>query len=334
MQLREQSCHCRETVDAARPRRAAASVQRVSARDSRSARLSAWRARPTNRSFARFAAFFGLARCGLARGHRRRADRHPHFDRRLALGLPRRVRAADARPAGGRGVRAEGLDSRSFPRRPSPITTPSSPGCIRRGTASSRTTWSIRRCLAASRSSDRGRAAGHALVGRRADLGHRRAAGPDRGDDVLAGIGRRDCRRSADVLSVVRHDLANEARVDQLLEWMRVPEPNRPTFLTLYFSDVDTAGHDYGPETEESRHAALDVDARHQPAGRAGSNAAGLANRTNYVLVSDHGMSALSRDRIIVLDDYSTSRPSISWTRRPSSASTRARAPSRRSTAR
>ena len=54
--------------------------------------------------------------------------------------------------------------------------------------------------------------------------------------------------------------LANHARVDKLLEWMRVPEPNRPTFLTLYFSDVDTAGHDYGPETEELRRAALDVD--------------------------------------------------------------------------
>jgi predicted AlkP superfamily pyrophosphatase or phosphodiesterase len=97
--------------------------------------------------------------------------------------------------------------------------------------------------------------------------------------------------------------LANHARVDRLLEWMRVPEPNRPTFLTLYFSDVDTAGHDYGPETEELRRAALDVDGA---VARlvSGVEAAGLANRTNFVLLSDHGMAGLSRNRTIVLDDY------------------------------
>jgi predicted AlkP superfamily pyrophosphatase or phosphodiesterase len=97
--------------------------------------------------------------------------------------------------------------------------------------------------------------------------------------------------------------LANTARIDQLLEWMRVPEPNRPTFLTLYFSDVDSAGHDDGPETESLRKAALGID---DAIGRlvAGVEAAGLASRTNYVLVSDHGMAALARSRTIVLDDY------------------------------
>lgn len=97
--------------------------------------------------------------------------------------------------------------------------------------------------------------------------------------------------------------LANHARVDKLLDWMRVPEPERPTFLTLYFSDVDTAGHDYGPETEELRRAALDVDDAIRRLV-SGVEAAGLADRTNYVLLSDHGMAGLSRRRTIVLDDY------------------------------
>jgi predicted AlkP superfamily pyrophosphatase or phosphodiesterase len=97
--------------------------------------------------------------------------------------------------------------------------------------------------------------------------------------------------------------LANAARVDQLLEWLRTPDPQRPTFLTLYFSDVDSAGHDEGPESAALTKAALAVDTM---IGRlvAGVDAAGLSHRTNYVVVSDHGMAALSRDRIIVLDDY------------------------------
>jgi predicted AlkP superfamily pyrophosphatase or phosphodiesterase len=97
--------------------------------------------------------------------------------------------------------------------------------------------------------------------------------------------------------------LANTARVDQLLEWMRTPEPARPTFLTLYFSDVDSAGHDDGPDSEALTKAALHIDAMIDRLVT-GVAAAGLADRTNYVLVSDHGMAALSRARTIILDDY------------------------------
>ncbi len=98
-------------------------------------------------------------------------------------------------------------------------------------------------------------------------------------------------------------DLPNEARVDQLLDWLRTPEPARPTFLTLYFSTVDTAGHDYGPESPEVAKAVAAVDASIARL-TAGIEAAGLAARTHVVLVSDHGMAALSADRVIVLDDY------------------------------
>ena len=98
-------------------------------------------------------------------------------------------------------------------------------------------------------------------------------------------------------------DLPNSARVNQLLEWLKLPEGKRPSFLTLYFSDLDNAGHSFGPDAEETRAAALSVD---RSVGElvAGVAAAGLADRVNYVIVSDHGMAALSRDRMIVVDDY------------------------------
>ena len=97
--------------------------------------------------------------------------------------------------------------------------------------------------------------------------------------------------------------LPHAARVGRVLEWLRLPEGKRPSFLTLYFSDVDTAGHISGPGSEEVREAALHVD---RSIGElvSGVEAAGLNDRVNYLVVSDHGMAELSPGRMIVLDDY------------------------------
>jgi predicted AlkP superfamily pyrophosphatase or phosphodiesterase len=99
------------------------------------------------------------------------------------------------------------------------------------------------------------------------------------------------------------HEFPIDARVDQILDWLDQPEATRPVFLTLYFSDVDDAGHRFGPTAHETRQAVLGVDT---VVGRliAGVGRLGLASRTNYVIVSDHGMSELSRARVIMLDDY------------------------------
>lgn len=99
------------------------------------------------------------------------------------------------------------------------------------------------------------------------------------------------------------NDLPNAERVDQLLVWLQQPPASRPTFLTLYFSAVDTAGHTAGPDGAATREAALEVD---RAVARLvdGVSAAGLMPRTHWVLVSDHGMAALAPERTIVLDDY------------------------------
>lgn len=96
--------------------------------------------------------------------------------------------------------------------------------------------------------------------------------------------------------------LPHADRVATILGWLRQPEPQRPNFLTLYYSVVDTAGHRFGPESDEVGAAVADVD---RSLGELvdGVGRAGLSDRVNYVVVSDHGMAALSVDRTIVLDD-------------------------------
>jgi predicted AlkP superfamily pyrophosphatase or phosphodiesterase len=53
----------------------------------------------------------------------------------------------------------------------------------------------------------------------------------------------------------------NKDRVAQVLKWLSLPEAERPSFITLYFSDVDDAGHTYGPDAWETLDAAEKLDA-------------------------------------------------------------------------
>jgi alkaline phosphatase D len=82
----------------------------------------------------------------------------------------------------------------------------------------------------------------------------------------------------------------NETRVQQVLNWLRLPAAERPHFITVYFSDVDHAGHTFGPEADETRQAVGQID---QIIGRlhAGLDALGLP--VNLIIVSDHGMQSV-----------------------------------------
>ena len=95
----------------------------------------------------------------------------------------------------------------------------------------------------------------------------------------------------------------NAARVDSVLAWLVADHNNPPAVLTLYYSDVDHAGHDYGPDMPQVDSAVARVDSM---IGRliGGLSRLGLASSVNVIVVSDHGMSATSPERLIVLDDY------------------------------
>ena len=100
-----------------------------------------------------------------------------------------------------------------------------------------------------------------------------------------------------------QHDLPNEERVDQLLRWLDQDPAERPAFLTLYMSDVDSAGHAHGPDAPETLAAIKAVD---RILGRLveGLESRGLLASSHLIVVADHGMAAVSPERVIVLDDY------------------------------
>jgi len=90
-------------------------------------------------------------------------------------------------------------------------------------------------------------------------------------------------------------------RVDTVLAWLALPAAHRPHFVTLYFSDVDHAGHTMGPLSAMLDTAAHDVDAA---IGRLldGVERLQFKDRVAIVMVADHGMSEISRRWYVGLD--------------------------------
>jgi predicted AlkP superfamily pyrophosphatase or phosphodiesterase len=90
------------------------------------------------------------------------------------------------------------------------------------------------------------------------------------------------------------------ARIAQVLAWLRLPAEQRPHFITLYYSEPDHEGHEFGPDAPETKAAVLKVDAL---VGKleTGLNATGLP--VDLVVVSDHGM-AKEQGGWITLDKF------------------------------
>jgi predicted AlkP superfamily pyrophosphatase or phosphodiesterase len=90
------------------------------------------------------------------------------------------------------------------------------------------------------------------------------------------------------------------ARIQQVLEWLRLPEADRPHFITLYYSEPDHEGHEFGPDAAETKAAVLKVDALVGNL-KAGLDATGLP--IDLVVVSDHGMAKV-QGGWITLDQF------------------------------
>lgn len=89
----------------------------------------------------------------------------------------------------------------------------------------------------------------------------------------------------------------------ELLSWFDVATAERPTVFGLYFEDVDHAGHDFGPSSQELKQAVSAVDSAIGELLQ-GLEERGIAGKVNIIVVADHGMSQLSRERVVFLDDY------------------------------
>jgi predicted AlkP superfamily pyrophosphatase or phosphodiesterase len=93
---------------------------------------------------------------------------------------------------------------------------------------------------------------------------------------------------------------AQQARIDDAVALLKLPAEQRPHLITIYYSEPDHEGHEYGPEAAETRAAALKMD------GLVGKLKAALDATqlpVDLVVVSDHGM-AKSEGGWVTLDQF------------------------------
>jgi len=92
----------------------------------------------------------------------------------------------------------------------------------------------------------------------------------------------------------------NEQRVQQVLDWLQLPEAERPQMITLYFSDMDNVGHRQGPsDTAAVRKQLMELDNALGQLFR-GVEQSGLP--VNMIMVSDHGMMDVAPEQLINID--------------------------------
>ena len=102
---------------------------------------------------------------------------------------------------------------------------------------------------------------------------------------------------------VYNEDPTNLDRMDQILSWLLHTGNARPSFLASYFSVVDSKGHSYGPDGDETIEAIRVVD---KAIGHLidGLEAQNILNEVNIMIVSDHGMTETPDTKVINIADY------------------------------
>ncbi len=108
--------------------------------------------------------------------------------------------------------------------------------------------------------------------------------------------------RRPDYYKQYDHDKDYLERIDTVIYWLQLPHSERPRFITLYFHDTDSYGHEYGPNSPEVNKSIARLDSLTGELYARLQNI-GMADSVNVIITSDHGMTEVSEDRVINIAD-------------------------------
>jgi alkaline phosphatase D len=91
-----------------------------------------------------------------------------------------------------------------------------------------------------------------------------------------------------------------EERIDTVIKWLGLPKGKRPELVTLYFDEPDHTGHSFGPLATETGKMVQHIDSM-MGVLRAKISKLPDAKRINLIILSDHGMAAVSAEKYINL---------------------------------
>lgn len=106
-------------------------------------------------------------------------------------------------------------------------------------------------------------------------------------------------------------DEVEQARIDDAVALLKMPDADRPHFITIYYSEPDHEGHQFGPDAPQTKAAALKMD---KMIGKLKKALEGTKLPIDLVVVSDHGMakvvgSWVTLDAFADLSEFETAGP-------------------------
>ena len=97
--------------------------------------------------------------------------------------------------------------------------------------------------------------------------------------------------------------LTFEQRIDTVLTWLQKPEPERPRLIMLYFEEPDGSGHHNGPCSLPTGAVVQHMDSL-VGVLRKKIEALPFGGDINLIVTSDHGMTDISPERVVNINDY------------------------------
>src|SRR5690606_22012863 len=96
-------------------------------------------------------------------------------------------------------------------------------------------------------------------------------------------------------------DMPYRDRIDTVVAWLSTDGASKPAYVNLYFSSSDTYGHLYGPHSDSTRVAVERLDADFGYLIQRLEDA-GIWPDINLVVTSDHGMTEISDEKLVLID--------------------------------
>jgi predicted AlkP superfamily pyrophosphatase or phosphodiesterase len=109
--------------------------------------------------------------------------------------------------------------------------------------------------------------------------------------------------KSASTYKEYDEKVSYDSRINTVIEWLNLPEKERPHLITLYFEQPDGTGHDFGPLSKENKEMVPKVDAVIGQLMQKLDNLS-IGKEINLIVVSDHGMAPISNDKKVVILDF------------------------------
>jgi alkaline phosphatase D len=93
-------------------------------------------------------------------------------------------------------------------------------------------------------------------------------------------------------------------QIDTVMAWLNLPAESRPGLILFYFDQPDKAGHDYGPESRETKKVVRDLD---RLVGSVVKKIDRISREKNleidFIVLSDHGMGYIPAGQQVFLEN-------------------------------